>query len=165
MHKKIKEIALCSMLAAMIFVLTLFVKFPLGSGYVHLGDALLYIGCVLFNSPYVLIAGALGEGFADIAGGYTMYFPATAIIKVLVAVPLLIVKSDKLLSLKAVLMTIPSGIITVGGYFIADYIIARNYAVADIPGNVIQAAASTVIFIILAAALDRVKIKDKISIN
>ena len=59
-------------------------------------------------------------------------------------------------------MTISAGFVTVGGYFLADLIISKEYAVVDIPGNVIQAVGSAVIFIIFAIALDKINIKDKI---
>lgn len=63
------------------------------------------------------------------------------------------------------LLTIPSGAITVLGYFIADCIIDKTYAVVDIPGNVIQAVGSAVIFIVIAAAFDAGKLKKKLFRN
>ncbi len=165
MNKNVKQLAFTGMFAAFIFVLTMFVKFPVASGYVHFGDALIYLSALIIG-PWAMLAGAIGEGLADIAGSYVIYAPATVIIKALIAVPFLTVskKESKLFSVKNCLVTLLSGLITVGGYYIADLIINKAYAVVDLPGNIIQAVGSAVIFIILAAAFDKAKLKSKINL-
>lgn len=166
MKENTKKIAFTGVFAAMVFVTTFFIKVPVASGYVHFGDALIYIGAGIIGGPWAMVAGAIGAGLADLIGGYAIYAPASIIIKALIVVPFMLVakKEDKLFNLKSVLMTIPSGVITVGGYFIADMIIDKSYAVIDIPGNVIQAVGSAVIFAVVAYALDKAKVKDKIKI-
>lgn len=161
---KIKKLAYAGMFAAMIFVMTYFVKVPVASGYVHFGDALIYICAGLLGGPWAILAGAIGEGLADLAGGYAIYAPATVIVKALIATPFVLVlkNSDKLVTKLSVLMTVVSGIITVGGYFIADLIIDKTYAIVDIPGNVIQAVGSALIFVALAFAFDKANLKNKI---
>ncbi len=167
MNSNIKKMSLSAMFAAMIFVLTMFVKVPVASGYVHFGDALVYICAAIIGGPWAVLAAAIGEGLADIAGGFVAYAPATLIIKALIAIPFILSSkknSDKILTPLNAVMIIPSGIITVLGYFLADLIIDKTYAIIDIPGNVIQAVGSGVIFIILAAAFDAAKIKQKIKL-
>ncbi|MBE6741995.1 MAG: hypothetical protein E7570_06780 [Ruminococcaceae bacterium] len=163
MNKKLRKAITSGVFCAMIFVLTMFVKFPVASGYVHFGDALIYV-CASLLGPWGIIAGAIGEGLADVAGGFAVYFPATVIVKALIALPfsLFNFKNEKLLSVKSGLLTIPSGLITVAGYFIADMIIDKAYALVDIPGNLIQAAGSAVIFIIISAAFDKANIRNKL---
>lgn len=162
----IKKISYTGMFAALIFVLTMFVKVPVASGYVHFGDALAYICALVLGSPYALIAAALGEGLADIAGGYVMYFPATVIIKCLIVLPFVLTRkknNGKYLTSVTAFLTILAGVITVGGYFIADLIIDKSYAVVDIPGNLIQAVGSAIAFMLIALALDKSNINDKIN--
>lgn len=161
MNIKTKRIAYSGVFAAMIFLLTYVVKVPVASGYVHFGDALIYICAGIIGGPWAMLAGAIGEGLADIIGGYAIYAPATIIVKALIVVPFMLVykNQEKLFSIKSALMTIPAGAITVGGYFIADLIIDKSYAVVDIPGNIIQAVGSAVIFIIVSVAFDTAKIK------
>jgi len=163
MNDKLRKTVICGVFCAMIFVLTMFVKFPVASGYVHFGDALIYI-CASIMGPWGIIAGAIGEGLADVAGGFAAYFPATVIVKALIALPFVFFnsKSEKLLSVKSGMFTLVSGIITVIGYFLADMIIDKSYAIVDIPGNIIQAVGSAVIFIIISAAFDKAKIKNRI---
>lgn len=166
MNKKTKNISISGLFAAMIFVFTYFVKVPVASGYVHFGDALIYLCAVILGGPWAIVAGAIGEGLADLIGGYVVYAPATIIIKALIALPfVLLCKNDeKILNFKTALLTISSGIITVLGYFLADLIIDKTYAYVDIPGNIIQAVGSAVIFIVVAIAFDASKIKKKINL-
>mgnify|MGYP002626366068 CR=1 FL=1 len=143
----------------------MFIKIPVASGYLHLGDALVYLSALVLGAPYALIAAALGEGLADIAGGYVMYFPATVIVKCLIALPFIFERKNtdgKLFTKKTALLTLPSGAITVLGYFIADLIIDKSYAVVDIAGNVIQAIGSAVAFILIAIAFDKARVIEKI---
>ena len=60
-------------------------------------------------------------------------------------------------------MTIPTGVITVIGYFIAGLIFyGWSGAIIELFGNTIQAAGSAVLFLIFAAALDKIRFKQKI---
>lgn len=156
-----------AMFAAMIFVLTRFVSVPVASGYVHFGDALIYIVASVMGGPWAFIAAACGAVFADIAAGYLVYAPATLIIKALIAVPFVLCckKSEKILTPTTALLTIPSGIITVLGYFLSDLIIDKAYAVINITGNVIQAAGSAILFVIVASAFDAGNIKKKLFLS
>ena len=164
---KIKKISVTGMFAALIFVFTMFIKVPVASGYVHFGDALVYVGALVLGAPYAFIAAAIGEGLADIIGGYAIYAPATVLIKCILVIPFVIERknSSKLFTKRTALSTIPAGFVTVAGYFFADLIIDKSYAVVDIPGNVVQAAGSAVIFIIIALAFDRTNITDKIDLR
>ena len=56
-------------------------------------------------------------------------------------------------------MTVISGLITVGGYYISDLIIDKTYAIVNILGNIIQAVGSAVIFIVLGTAFDAAGLK------
>lgn len=158
------NITLTAVFAALIFLFTFFVKVPVASGYVHFGDALIYVFAAIVGGPWAVLAGAIGEGLADLAGGYAIYAPATILIKAAIAVPFLFFtkKSDKILTLWTGLMTIPAGIITVGGYFLADLIIDKTYAIVDIPGNAIQAVGSAILFIVIGVAFDKMNLKTKL---
>lgn len=165
MNKNLKKITLTGVFSAMIFVLTMFVKVTVPSGYVHFGDAMIYVCAVLLGSPWAMIAGALGEGLADVAGGFAMYAPATVIIKVIIAFLFSLCKNEnKLFTVKSGIMTLPAALVTVGGYFAADMIIDKSYAFVDIPGNIIQGVGSAVIFIVIAAALDKAGIIKRIDL-
>jgi uncharacterized repeat protein (TIGR04002 family) len=163
-NNKVFKMAATAMFTAMIFVLTRFVSVPVATGYVHFGDALVYLVASTLGGPWAFFAAAVGEMLADITSGWITYAPATLVVKALIALPFVLVnkKSNKILTPITAILTIPAGAITVGGYFIADLIIDKAYAMVNIPGNVIQAVGSSVIFVVLAAAFDTAKLKKKI---
>lgn len=163
MNLRLKKTAATGMLTAMIFVLTVVIHVPAPTGYVHFGDVLVYVGAMLLGSPWALIAAALGEGLADIISGFPIYVPATVLIKIGLALPFVLAakRQRQLLSLRSGMLTVLSGALNVGGYFAADLIIDKSYAIVNIPGNLVQAAGSAVIFLILALALDKTGVTEK----
>lgn len=151
------------MFAAMIFGLTM-LHVPIGAGgYIHVGDAVIYVTAMLMGGPWAFISAAIGAACADIVSGFAVYAVPSAIIKILIAMPFVLIskKQSKLLSVRSAIFTIISGVITVLGYFAADLILYREGAIADLPANIIQAAGSAVVFIVLAFALDRAGIKQR----
>lgn len=158
---KLLKMIYTALFTAIIFLLTRFIQVPVATGYVHFGDAVIYIASSLIGGPWAFFAATVGEALADVASGWVTYAPATLIVKFFIAVPFVLMskKSDKILTPFTALLTIPAGAITVLGYFIADLIIDKAYAYVNIPGNIIQAVGSAVIFIIIAAAFDAMKLK------
>lgn len=160
----IKKLSLTGLFAAIIFLMTMFIKVPAATGYVHLGDAVLYLSSLILG-PWAFLAGAIGEGLADIAGSYVMYAPATIVIKVLLAVPFVLWGTkDKLFSGRNCVFSVIAGVVNVGGYFVFDLIINKSYAVVNILGNVIQSAGSAIIFIVFAFTLDKANITKRIKL-
>lgn len=167
-QKKIYKLCLAGLFAALIAVLTAFVKIPTGinSGYVHVGDSLIYLsGCLL--GPYGILSSAIGGAFADILAGAPVWAIPTAIIKALNCLPFVIVKAGykkrnkpfKALNFMTVFMTAVSALITVGGYFIAESLIySVASAVTSIPFSFIQGLGSAVVFVIVAEVSDKLKI-------
>lgn len=163
-NNKLFKMVATALFTAMIFVLTRFVSVPVATGYVHFGDALVYLVASVMGGPWGFFAAAVGEALADVAAGWITYAPATLIVKALIALPFALVwkKSDKVLTPLNALLTIPAGVITVAGYFVADLIIDKSYAFVNIPGNVIQAVGSAVVFFVLAGAFDAAKLKKRL---
>jgi len=164
------RIVIAAMFAAMIAVMTAFVeiKTPTG-GYIHLGDAMIYLAASFLPLPYAVAAAAVGGGIADLLV-YPETIIYTVIIKAINAV-FFSSKGSKLLTKRNALMTIPSGLITIVGYSISKLI--RQLLAGDsfhsavvnalwkIPENSIQAVASALIFIVIAIALDKAEIKKR----
>ena len=161
MNSLTKKISFSAMFAAMVFGLTM-LHVPIGAGgYIHIGDAVIYVAALLLGAPWAFIAAAIGAAFADIASGFASYALASVIIKVLIALPFVLIrkKDARLLTVFSALMTLISGAVTVLGYFLADLVLYRAGAVADIPANLVQAVGSAAVFIALAFALDKADIK------
>ena len=164
------RIVIAAMFAAMVAVMTAFVqiKTPTG-GYVHLGDSMIYLAASFLPLPYAVAAAAIGGGIADLLV-YPETIIYTLIIKAVNAV-FFSSKDEKLLTRRNALMTIPSGLVTVIGYSISKLIrmllagdslqSAITNALWKMPENAIQAVASALIFLIVAAALDKAQIKKR----
>lgn len=168
-NRKVLNMVYAAVFAAMIFALTRFIQIPVpgGAGYLHFGDAMIYIVASTLSGPWALLASALGAAIADLSSGFAVYAPISAIVKVLIALPFVLVnkKSEKILTPLTICLTIPSGVITVLGYFLGDLIVNKSYAVADIPMNIVQAVGSAIIFVVISAAFDAAKLKKKLFIN
>ena len=79
------------MFAAMIFGLTM-LHVPIGAGgYIHVGDAVIYVTAMLMGGPWAFISAAIGAACADIVSGFAVYAVPSAIIKILIAVPFVLI--------------------------------------------------------------------------
>ena len=57
------------------------IPIPMTQGYVHLGDAMIYIAVLLLGKKQGAAAAALGSSLGDILGGFAFWAPWTFIIK------------------------------------------------------------------------------------
>lgn len=177
MNKKnaTKSVAVAAIFAAIIAVVTGFpifhIPIPMGAGYVHFGDSIIYIAACVLPPPFAVVAAGLGGLIADLISGYAMYAPFTMVIKILNAVPFIVAtnillkkgKGKKIFSVTTILMSVISSVITVVGYFGADSILySVKTAIADVIPSLIQGVGSAMIFVVLSIALDKVRFKSLI---
>ena len=135
---------------------------PVGLGYIHLGDAFLYLAASLLPTPYALLAGAVGAGLADLLTA-PEWVIATVIIKAIITL-FFTNKKAKIINAHNVIALFISAVITAGGYYLAECIMFGNWVapVAYIPANLIQAGGSVVVFLLLGLALDKAGFKQKV---
>ena len=57
------------------------IPIPMTQGYVHLGDAMIYIGVLLLGKKHGAVAAALGSSLGDVLGGFAFWAPWSFIIK------------------------------------------------------------------------------------
>lgn len=160
-----------AMMTAMVMIATTFFKIPNAMGYIHLGDGFVLLAAIILPKKYACFAGGVGAGLADIYGGYAVWAPWTLVIKI---VMVLIVQLffDFLMKRAsngkhiAKIAGIPFAELfayvlavlwTVSGYYIAQGFISGNWIapVADVPGNVLQAAVGSVIAILVSIAIGK----------
>lgn len=168
--KSILNIAYTAVFATIITLFTALIKFStgLGEGYIHLGDSVIYLCACVLPFPYCLIAAALGGALADVLTGFAVWAIPTAIIKIMIALPFALVckkdNSNKILNKKTSLIPVVSGLISIVGYFVAECILySVPSATLSIFGNTIQGVGSTVVFYIMAIALDKTNFKRRIN--
>ena len=68
MNKTVKKISFTALFAAMVFGLTM-LHIPIGAGgYIHVGDAMIYLSGLLLG-PWAFLAASIGAVFSDLASG------------------------------------------------------------------------------------------------
>ena len=167
-----RNMVLVGVLAAMVCVATTFLHIPIvGGGYVHLGDTVIYLAAALLPTPYAVAAAAVGAGLADLLVA-PVWAPFTVIIKAVMALAFT-AKKERLLCRRNAWAILIAGIVGVIGYYIAEVAIlwlsggelaaVGVAALAAVPFNALQEVAGGVAFLLLAAALDRLEIKKRLT--
>ena len=162
---KLRYITLAGLFAALIALFTAYIlHIPAGpNGYIHLGDALIYLAAALLPTPYAMAAGAIGGGLADLLTA-PMWAPATVIIKILIVIPFTS-KHNKLLAKRNLIAPVIAMLITIIGYYFAELILygKETAFLVSVTANSIQGLGSAAVFYILGAALDKAGIKTLIA--
>ncbi len=167
-NTKTRLVVLSALLAAVIALCTRFTSIPIfgGMGYVHIGDAFIFLAAAILPTPYAILASACGGALADLMSGFVAYILPTAIIKALMALAFAGKKREKLLSKRNFLSIIPAIVILVGGYYVAEVIMYQSF-ISPLIGmvwNLLQGAFSAVGFAVLATALDKTRLRDRIGV-
>ena len=131
-------------------------------GYVHFGDALIYLAAALLPKPYVLAAAAIGGGLADLFTA-PIWLPATFVIKMLIVLPFT-EHSQKIVSIRNVMAAVLAYFISGLGYFAAEYILFETVSIFWISmlQSLVQSGGSAVFFIVFGMALDKTAFKKRI---
>lgn len=97
MDKSTRKYVLTGLMTALVFVLTFLIKIPVPftSGYIHLGDSMIYISVIVLGPVFGAFASGVGSMLADVIGGYVQYALPTLIIKSLMALVMGLVLSGK----------------------------------------------------------------------
>lgn len=156
-------ISMIGIFAALICVLTMIFAIPIPAtqGFINIGDAGVMITGLLFGPIIGGIAGGVGSALADIALGYTIYAPATLIIKGLEGFIVGLIanpkKNYKKLNYRDILAVVIGGMIMVFGYLIYETIIfGFPIALYEFILNItIQFGVSVIIAIIFAKTVRR----------
>lgn len=158
-NDKIKKIVWAGLFTALTTVATMVIQIPSPTGgYVNAGDAVVILGAFLLGPGWGALAAGLGSALADLFAGYVIYAPATFVIKGLMALcaGALIRRGKGGRSLGfAVAGSVLAEIVMIAGYFAftATVLGFGLGAVAEIPGNAVQAvfgaAAGTALFFAL----------------
>ena len=151
-----------ALFAALICITTAYIfHIPVGlnGGYIHIGDALVYLAAAILPGPYAMAAAALGGAIADIITAPVWAF-ATLIIKMLIAVPFTN-KKEKIVNIHNIVAVFAASIISIVGYYFAEVILFGSWVaiIPSITGSIIQAIGSGVLFIAFGHALDKMHFK------
>ena len=160
-NKNIFNLVLAALFAALIFVLTKFVSVPTAIGYIHPGDAAIYLAEAILPTPYAMAAAGLGGALADLVGGYFPYIPITFIVKVLLAL-CFTSKKENMINVRNIIATVVCCGITVFGYFSFEIFYYGTGAFGSMPLNLLPGVVSGVLFVVIGFAFDKAKIKNRL---
>lgn len=158
----VQRMTVTAILAAMTTLMTAYIfHIPVGTngGYIHLGDAVIYIAAALLPMQYACAVGAIGGGLADLLTA-PMWTPATVIIKILICLPFSS-KGSKIVTKRNVVALFLAFCISATGYYLAEGILFgfTTAFFTSVAGSVAQSGGSAIVFVILGMALDRAGLK------
>lgn len=84
---KTKKLVVSALFAALVCIATLVIHIPIPAtnGYINLGDCIVLLSGFILGPVWGTAAAAIGSALSDAILGYTLYIPATFIIKGAVA--------------------------------------------------------------------------------
>ena len=154
-----------ALFAALVAVFTWLVHIPFAvtnGGYVHIGDAVIYLAAATLPLPYAMAAAGIGGGLADVLSGVPMWAIATVPIKMLLCL-CFTSRAPKLLTLRNGLGTVGAGVLNEAGYFVAEWALFGAWApMVSVWGGVIQGVGSAALFLLIAPVLDGLKWKQRL---
>lgn len=158
-QKYILRIALCGVLAAVVFLATQ-LKINTSIGYANLGDGFILASAFLLG-PIAFFPAAIGSALADLFLGYANYVPATFIIKGLMGlVAGLILKQKNVSRKKKFLAVFLSEAIMVSLYFgfeALPFMYGPAAATGSLLPNIFQGVVAMVLGFVFMEALQRLK--------
>lgn len=161
----LQRMTLTALFAAVICLTTAYLfHIPVGNGYVHLGDAFIYIAAACLPTPYAVAASAIGSGLADLLSGAPQWILFTVVIKGVM--PLMFTSEhDTVLCKRNTLGTVLAGVLCIVGYYFAEVLLYGNWIapLLAIPlGGLVQSGAAVLLFLLGGALLDRVRFKQQL---
>ena len=181
MDERTGKVVLTGIMTSLVLVATMIIRIhiPFTQGYVHLGDAVIFLSVLILGKKYGTFAAGVGSALADLLSGYAYYAPWTFVVKALMAfvvgaalehyekkihkevsqiakdshTPWLNTKGKlPLLELLAMLF---GGIEMTVGYYIAASLMHGNWytPLFSIPGNIAQFIVGMILATALATAL------------
>ncbi|MGE7987226.1 ECF transporter S component [Lysinibacillus fusiformis] len=158
------DLVITAILAALVFVATMFInlKLPFGQGgLIHLGTSMLFISAILFGPKKGALAGAIGMGLFDIVGGWLIWAPTTIISRALQGFIVGKIawsrgyKGDHIgLNILGAVISMP---VMIAVYYIGQAIMFNSWIapLASIPGDIIQNVVGLIIAIPVCVVLKK----------
>lgn len=154
----VKSICFTGVMAALVFVFTFTFKIPSVTGYIHLGDCIIFLAIAILGTKKAAFAGSIGAALADLIGGYAIWIAPTFFIKLIMAlicgyIAEKVIKND---ILGFIVGAIAGGVFQICGYTIARvFLYDKTAALASLPGLTVQTCAGVVISVILITILNK----------
>ncbi|MBR1659504.1 MAG: ECF transporter S component [Oscillospiraceae bacterium] len=156
------DLARDGMCAALVFVSTRVLQFPIPLGYAHLGNAMILLASVFFGARTGALAGGLGSALADLTS-YPEWTLPTLVIKTLMGLLCAVIagparaEGTRMRQLRVFFAVLAAIAEMVAGYVAAGAALYGSWAVglSQAPGLLTEGAAGIALFYLLGTALER----------
>ena len=161
--KRVKQLCFTAVFTALIFLCTAYLHIPSHTGYIHVGDGVLFLAACFLPLPYAVFSGVCSAVLADLVSGFAVWAPASAVIKAVTAC-LFSCKDKKLVTKRNGFAVLPAALVCIGGYYLYEALLFGNFIapLAGILGSVMQSVFSALLFLLLGTALDKVHTKERL---
>lgn len=156
-NNKVLMLVYCSLFTALVVIATAVLQISYGKGYVNLGDGVIFASAAVLG-PLAAVVGGVGSALADWLAGYSVYIPATLVIKAIMGLlaAKLIADAGKP-SAKNIFVYALAEVVMVGGYFVYETVLyGMPTATVSLLPNAIQGVFGIVIGTILAPITRRI---------
>ena len=159
-NQSIRRLTTAGVLAAAIVLLTTLISIPIpgGLGYVNLGDAGVLLAGMLLGGGWGALCAGAASALSDVLLGYSVYAPATFLIKGAVALlaGILFAKTDRKIRFFALFAAAP---IVPAGYFLYETMLYGSVsALPNIVFNAIQCVVGASVATVLGIMLIKTKL-------
>ncbi len=148
----VQRLCRTAIMAAAVFVMTMFPKIPIPLGYANLGETVIFLVSVRFSRREAALASGLGSALTDLLSGYAIWAVPTFIIKSLMACVISWVLGgrtfprDKVSGRRILLSFIVSSVWAVIGYTLAGAVLYGSLAagLSSTPGLAMECAVNLI---------------------
>ncbi|TCK90533.1 ECF-type riboflavin transporter S component [Natranaerovirga hydrolytica] len=80
-QSKTRQLAYTGLMTALVFIATRLITIPIPRGYIHLGDAMIFLTALMLKWKYGAFASGVGSALADLLSPYAIWTLPTLIVK------------------------------------------------------------------------------------
>lgn len=161
----VRTICFTAIMASLIFVFTFTFKIPLGTGYTHIGDSIIFLSVAILGAKKSSLAAGIGAALADIIGGFPAWALPSFFIKAIMVLTCGVF-AEKLIKNKFVgyiVGTVLGGIFQIAAYTAVKLILYdKAYALTTLPELIIQTVVSIAAAIVFVVIFDKTKVTEKL---
>ena len=178
MNEKAYKISMTGVMMGLVLVTTMMIRIhvPFTQGYVHLGDAMIFLAVLVLGRNYGTVAAGFGSALSDLLSGYAYYAPWTFVVKALMAFVVgtaleYMEKKGKFnIGKRApleILAMLFGGIEMTVGYYISASLMQGNWVTPlySVPGNIVQFIVGIILATVLAKILYKTPAKKYFAIK
>lgn len=156
--KRVKQMVYHAAAIALVIIATGFLKIPIPTGYIHLGDGVIFVAGALLG-PLAAIPAAIGSSIADLIASFAIYAPVTFVIKGLMGLLAGLVWKSRDKFFRNLLIFLLAEIIMILGYFLFEsFFYNLGAAIGALPFNLIQAGAGIVMGAVFVPATKNIRL-------